>query len=142
MVKVNKDNCKKVIEMLKCYNVSKMRINLFNLNIEQSNDKGYIDEQREKIKYYERFQDNIRKCLKVLNEKELEFIQLKIFKKKKYYEIIPLINKLYYNDEKINQRVSIDMTKLCNNGSVIKRVIIIKLLSTGILDLYDPKMIW
>lgn len=131
---MDKDTINKVEDILKeCFNYEKY-IKICELNkLIDSDDKNKIQRINKKIEKYNKKNKHIKECLSVLNEYEIKFIHEKYYKNKNYREFIPLLNKITYNDENINKKINIPFSRLTNNGSIIKRNIILKLLSNNIL---------
>ena len=125
---------KNIEKTLKEYKHYKTYIKIFGLNKKlHANDTEYIEKQDKSIEYYQKMDLNVDKCLQVLNADELEFINEKYYNNKTYREIIPLLNKIMYGDEFIDKKNNISFNCLVNNGSVIKKIILTKLLNNNIL---------
>lgn len=125
---------KEVEKILKEYKHYNTYIRIFELNKKlHADDKEYIKKQDKSIKYYKKMSLNVDRCLQVLSNDELKFINEKYYNKKTYREIIQLLNKIMYGDEFIDKKAQVSFNCLMNNGSVIKRIILTKLLNENIL---------
>lgn len=142
MIKADESNFKKVKEILEYYRVYGARIRLFKINLMGDNSPEYIREQKENIKLYEKMHSDVEKCLSILDDSEMELLKKTRFDNRSYDSIIPTICKAYYNDEYINKKVEISQSKLLAKGYELSNAIYIKLLSVGILEYYDPEMVW
>lgn len=133
--KSESDSAFKSIEtVLKKYKHFKTYIKIFELNKKlHAGDKEYIKKIDKNIEYYRKMDLNVKRCLDMLNEYEVEFIQEKYYNNKSYRELIPLINKIVYGDENINKKINIGFSTLINNGSTVKKIILTKLLNENIL---------
>ena len=127
---------KELEKVLKKFKYYKTFIRIFELNKEiHVGDKEYIKKQDEKIEYYTKLNSNVERCLQILNEDELEFIQEIYFNDKTYRETLSLIKKIVYGDENIDKKIKINISTLINKtGTTVKKMILNKLLNENILE--------
>ena len=127
---------KEVEEILREYKHFKAYIRIFELNKEMHPyDEDYVKKQDNKIEYYRKLDLNVERCLQVLTEDELRFIQEIYFNNKTYRETMPLIKKLRYGDENIDKKIKISIRTLINKtGTDVKNMILTKLLNENILE--------
>ena len=130
------DRLREVEEILRESKHFKAYIRIFELNKEiHPYDEDYVKKQDEKIKYYRKLDLNVKKCLQILSEDELRFIQEILFNNKTYREAIPLIKKIKYGDENIDKKIKISIGTLINKtGTDVKNMILTKLLNENILE--------
>lgn len=123
----------KVLRECKHY---KTYIKIFELNKEmRPDDREYIKRQDEKIEYYRKLDLNVERCLQILSEDELKFVQEIFFNDKTYRETLSLIKKLRYGDENIDKKIMISVDTLINKtGTKVKNMILTKLLNENILE--------
>ena len=127
---------KEVEEILREYKHFKAYIRIFELDKEiHPDNEDYAKKQDEKIEYYKKMDSNVQRCLQVLSENELEFVQEIYFNNKTYRETIPLIKKLRYGDGNINKKMTTNISTLLNyTGTEVKKAILNKLLNENILE--------
>ena len=127
---------KEVEEILREYKHFKAYIRIFELDKEiHPDNEDYAKKQDEKIEYYKKMDSNVKRCLQVLSENELEFVQEIYFNNKTYRETIPLIKKLRYGDGNINKKMTTNISTLLNyTGTEVKKAILNKLLNENILE--------
>lgn len=117
----------KVEKILREYKHYKTFIRIRELNKQlHPNDKEYLLEQDKMINYYKKKDLNVAKCLKVLNDDELEFVKEIYFNDKTVISIIPVLRKVLADFS------AKDIT-IVNKSSTIKRIILTKLLNENIL---------
>ena len=127
---------KEVEEILREYKHFKAYIRIFELDKEiHPYDEDYAKKQDEKIEYYRKLDSNVERCLQMLTENELEFVQEIFFNNRTYRETIPLIKKLRYGDGNINKKMTTNISTLLNyTGTEVKKTILNKLLNENILE--------
>ena len=127
---------KEVEEILREYKHFKAYIRIFELDKEiHPYDEDYVKKQDEKIEYYKKMDSNVKRCLQILTENELEFVQEKFFNNRTYREILPLIKKLRYGDGNMNKEMTTNISTLLNyTGTEVKKAILNKLLNENILE--------
>ena len=127
---------KEVEEILREYKHFKAYIRLFELDKEiHPDNEDYAKKQDEKIEYYKKLDLNVERCLQMLTEDELEFVQEIFFNNKTYREKLPLIKKLRYGDGNINKKMTTNISTLLNyTGTEVKKKILNKLLNENILE--------
>ena len=127
---------KEVEEILREYKHFKAYIRLFELDKEiHPDNEDYAKKQDEKIEYYKKLDLNVERCLQMLTEDELEFVQEIFFNNKTYREKLPLIKKLRYGDGNINKKMTTNISTLLNyTGTEVKKAILNKLLNENILE--------
>ena len=130
------DRLREVEEILREYKHFKAYIRIFEINKEiHPYDEDYVKKQDKKIEYYRKLDLNVKKCLQILSEDELRFIQEILFNNKTYRQILPLIKKLRYGDENIDKKIKISIRTLIDNtGTKVKNMILTKLLNENILE--------
>ena len=130
------DRLKEVEEILREYKHFKAYIRIFELNKEiHPYDEDYVKKQDKKIEYYRKLDLNVKRCLQILSEDELRFIQEILFNNKTYRETIPLIKKLRYGNENIDKKMTTNISTLLNyTGKEDKKTILNKLLNENILE--------
>ena len=127
---------KEVEEILREYKHFKAYIRIFELNKEiHPYDEDYVKKQDNKIEYYKKLDLNVKRCLQILSEDELEFIQEILFDNKTYRETLSLIKRIRYGDENIDKKIKISIRTLIDNtGTKVKNMILTKLLNENILE--------
>ena len=127
---------KEVEETLREYKHFKAYIRIFELDKEiHPDNEDYAKKQDEKIEYYKKMDSNVERCLQMLTEDELEFVQEIFFNDKTYRQILPLIKKLRYGDGNMNKKMTTNISTLLNyTGTEVKKAILNKLLNENILE--------
>ena len=130
------DRLREVEEILREYKHFKAYIRIFELNKEiHPYDEDYVKKQDKKIEYYRKLDLNVKKCLQILSEDELRFIQEILFNNKTYRQILPLIKKLRYGDKNMDKKMTTNISTLLNyTGTEVKKTILNKLLNENILE--------
>ena len=130
------DRLREVEEILRESKHFKAYIRIFELDKEiHPDNEDYVKKQDEKIEYYRKLDLNVERCLQMLTEDELEFVQEKFFNDKTYRQILPLIKKLRYGDKNIDKKMTTNISTLLNyTGTEVKKAILNKLLNENILE--------
>ena len=130
------DRLKEVEEILREYKHFKAYIRIFELVKEiHPDNEEYAKKQDEKIEYYKKMDSNVNRCLQMLTEDELEFVQEIYFNNKTYRETLSLIKKLRYGDKNIDKKMTTNISTLLNyTGTEVKKKILNKLLNENILE--------
>lgn len=118
---------KHIEKILKEYKHYKTYIKIFEFKKKlNADDEEYVKKQDKSIKYYQKMNLNVDKCLQALSADELEFTKEIYFNEKTVTSIIPVLRKV------LNDFSSKDIT-IINKCSAIKRIILTKLLNENIL---------
>ena len=130
------DRLREVEKILRESKHFKAYIRIFELDKEiHPDNEDYAKKQDEKIEYYRKLDLNVERCLQMLTEDELEFVQEKFFNDKTYRQILPLIKKLRYGDGNMNKKMTTNISTLLNyTGTEVKKKILNKLLNENILE--------
>ena len=132
------DTFYKIEEILKEYKYYKAYINVLELNKKlHTDDTLKQDIINKKIEYYKKMDSNITKCLDILNADELKFIEEKYFNNKTNRELIPITKKIIYGDENIDKKIIIAFSTLIKKVSIVKNIILTKLLNENILGVIE-----
>ena len=132
------DTFYKIEEILKEYKNYKAYIKILELN-----KKLYADDTlkqnsiNKKIEYYKKMDLNITKCLDILNADELKFIEEKYFNNKTNRELLPSTKKIMYGDENIDKKIIIAFSTLIKKVSIVRNIILAKLLNKNILGVIE-----
>ena len=120
--------------LLKNYKKFKTYIKIFELNKKlHAGDKEYIKKIDKNIEYYRKTNLNVTRCLNILNADELKFIEDKYINNKTNRELIPITKKIIYGNANIDKEILIAFSTLINKVSIVKNIILTKLLNENIL---------
>ena len=130
------DRLREVEKILRESKHFKAYIRIFELDKEiHPDNEDYAKKQDEKIEYYRKLDLNVERCLQMLTEDELEFVQEIFFNDKTYRETLSLIKKLRYGDKNIDKKMTTNISTLLNyTGTEVKKAILNKLLNENILE--------